>query len=184
MILVLRNLLELLASLRETMLLMKKLIFPFLLSVLISSCNISENDKERFEYNYFESSKLEVEQLQESYMKRGVVSQGDKTVFVYEYHFDEEAMAYDGGFSDYIYFEIDPTDDSFRMTGDELVTAKVTYSKSCFCYFPDAAEKNVNPTGVITGEKISDTRWCINLDITFYGDEKKTFNAIFKLKGN
>ncbi len=163
---------------------MRKIVLALIFVLSVCSCDILENDNERYEYNYFENSELNIEQFPDSYMKQASISEGNKIVFNYQYHFDEDARAYDGGYSDYIYFEINSDIDNFELTGEELVNTNVIFTKSCFCYFSDSPEKNVEPKGTILGEKISANRWRINLNVTFYGDENKNFEGIFVLKEN
>lgn len=127
---------------------------------------------------------MSIEQFPESYINFAKISEGEKTVFNCEYHYDDEARAYDGGYSDYVNFQIDSSLNNFDINDEALLLAKVTYTKSCFCYLPDTPEKNVFPTGTISGKKLSDNRWEISFNVTFYGDENINFRGIFKLKEN
>ncbi|WP_159023593.1 hypothetical protein [Formosa sp. L2A11] len=100
------------------------------------------------------------------------------------YDAGQDLNTYDGGFTEWIRFEIDPELDRFSYTDTELVAIDAVYTKSCFCFFPYNEAKDVNPRGTISGEKTSDTTWEINLDVTFYGDEHKTIDTKFKLTKN
>ena len=62
------------------------------------------------------------------------------------------------------------------------MNAKTILTKSCFCFFPDDEDRNVNPVGTISGEKISNDKWRINFDVTFYGEDNRAFETIFSLK--
>jgi len=127
-------------------------------------------------------SELTVSNFDGSYMKYGVVSSGNKTVFKYTYVAPDEEQIADDEYSEYIYFEIDSDLDSFFIENDALKDTKLILTKSCFCYWPYDSEKDVAPMGIIYGEKISPTKWDITLSVTFYGDETRSFNTVFILK--
>lgn len=163
---------------------MKKYNYLLLSLLVILSCTDSRITDERYIYDYLENSKLIINKQDGNYMAYAEITEGDKLVFVYEYHSETDERIADDGYSDYINFEIDSGLSSFKIEGDDLVMANVTFRKSCFCYFEDTPEKNVAPTGVISGEKITDQRWRINLDVTFYGDEQKSIDGVFVLREN
>lgn len=137
---------------------------------------------EKYEYHFFSESELTVNTVQESYMKYGVVSQGNNLVFKYHYKAKDDEQIADDEYSEFIYFEVDANLNSFELTNEALTDAKVILTKSCFCFFGDTPEKNVEPTGIITGEKISDSKWKITLNVTFYGDETRQFDKVFVLQ--
>jgi len=159
---------------------MNKLMF-FLLCFVMIACD-KDNVDDTYTYEYMENSELTISTLQNSYMKYATVSEGDKAVF--KYHFiaaDEEEIA-DDEYSEYIYFEIDSDLENFLIEDESLSLANTVLTKVCFCGFLYESEKDVSPSGSISGEKISDNTWKVVFDVTFYGDDHRTFEANFILK--
>lgn len=152
------------------------------LTVFMFSCSDDDVNDERYTYEYFENSDLSISEVDDSYMKYGVILDGDKEVFKYTYIAEEEEQIADDEYAEFIHFEIDSNLDSFVLEGDDLALAKVILTKSCFCYFPDDENKNVAPSGLIFGEKLSNNRWRVNFDVVFYGEDSREFEAIFNLK--
>lgn len=159
---------------------MKKYLLLFLCSFVLS-CSTND-DEDIYKYEFYENSELSITQIDESYMKYGTISTGDKLVFKYSFIRDDEEQIADDEYAEFIYFEVDSNLESFLMEDYELETAKTILTKSCFCFFPDDEEKNVLPVGSISGEKIADDTWKITFDVTFYSDENRMFEAIFTLK--
>lgn len=153
-----------------------------LVCIIMFSCSNDGVSGEKYEYHFFSDSELTINAFENSYMKYGVVSEGDKIVFKYYYKAKDEEQIADDEYSEFIYFEIDSSLNNFEITDEALTTAKVVLTKSCFCFFQDAPEKNVAPTGIISGEKLSDNQWKITLNVTFYGDENRQFDKVFKLQ--
>ncbi len=156
------------------------LVIPYL---LLQSCSIFESkSKDTYSYEFVENSKLEINQLDGSYMKYGLISEGSNTVFIYRFEQAQDDDIADDEYVEYIRFQISPELQIFSLIDNDLVEANAVLSKACFCGFGNDEEKNVDPYGSIEGEKLSDDTWDINIDVTFYGDEKRTINTIFKLK--
>ncbi|MGK0412396.1 MAG: hypothetical protein ACJA1B_000588 [Polaribacter sp.] len=63
-----------------------------------------------------------------------------------------------------------------------MLVIKAVFLKSCFCGFEYDSDKDVTPTGTISGERISQNEWNISIDVTFYGDEHKSIMNKFRLK--
>lgn len=159
---------------------MKKFLL-LVLCIFVLSCSTND-DEDIYTYEFFNNSELSIIQIDDSYMKYGTVSTGDNLVFKYSFIADDEEEIADDEYSEFIHFEVDSSLDSFLLEDTELETAKIILTKSCFCFFPDDEEKNVVPTGSISGEKIANDKWRITFDVTFYGDENRMFEAIFTLK--
>ncbi|MFI1770758.1 hypothetical protein [Thalassobellus citreus] len=158
---------------------MKKYLLLLFVTVFFS-CSDDLN-KEVYRYEFYENSDLSVVEVEWTYLKSGVISDGNKVVFEYTYVAADDEQIADDEYSESIFFEIDSSLDSFYFEGDDMLNAKTTLSKYCFCHFQDE-EKNVVSVGFISGEKISDNRWNINFDVTFYGDENRKFEKVFVLK--
>lgn len=154
-----------------------------ILCLLLQSCSIFESkSKDTYSYEFVENSRLEINQLEGSYMKYGLISEGSNTVFIYRFEQAQDDDIADYEYIEHIRFQISPELDSFSLIDNDLVEANTVLSKACFCGFGNDEEKNIDPFGSIDGEKLSDDTWDIKIDVTFYGDEKRTIEAIFKLK--
>jgi hypothetical protein len=146
------------------------------------SCSDDGINKEKYRYEFFKNSALSINEMDGSYMKYGMISNGEKVVFKYTYVAEDNEQIADDEYAEFIHFEIDSNLNSFEIDGEDFSVAKTILTKSCFCYFPDDEEKNVNPVGAISGEKISNDTWRVNFDVTFYADENRSFEANFILK--
>ena len=106
---------------------------------------------------------------------------GNNLVFQYEYQADDEENIADDEYSEFIRFEIDPTLTEFEFKDVQLQDIKLTLTQSCFCGFSNE-EKDVPPSGMISGEKISENRWLIKIDASFYRDEYRVISSNFFLQ--
>ena len=113
-------------------------------------------------------------------MKYGIIESGKNLVFEYRFDaYNDEQMA-DTEYSETVRFEIDSRLDKFFYSDDELLNIKSVFTQYCYCGFTPTESNNVNPKGTISGEKISNNRWKIKINITFYGDEEKVITGNFK----
>ena len=149
-------------------------------SLALTSC--SKENEEYFLYNFSENKQLNIETYDESYMKYGNIEEGSNLVFEYEYSAEDEVNVSDDEYSEFIRFEINPSLTEFNYEGSELSDIHAVFSKSCFCFFDYDSDKDVEPTGTISGKKISQTEWNISIDVTFYGNEHKNVMNKFRLK--
>ena len=115
-------------------------------------------------------------------MKFGTVASGENLVFEYRFNAEDDAQIADDEYGETIRFEIDEDLNEFSYSNTELATMKLVFSRDCFCYFPMDVSKNVDPTGSISGQKISDKQWNIKIDVTFYGEDTRTIEERFTLK--
>ncbi|MFD1294982.1 hypothetical protein ACFQ5N_14150 [Lutibacter holmesii] len=159
-----------------------KTTYLFLIIILLFvSCSDSDSKQDKYYYTYTEDSELTIASIENSYMKYGNVENGENLVFEYRFDaYDEEQIA-DDEYTEIIRFEIDPELDKFSYSNEELQHINSVFTKSCFCFFPQDESKDVNATGTISGEKIDSNKWKISIDVTFYGDEKRTFEENFIL---
>lgn len=161
---------------------MKKTYLLLIFTLIVISCNEDDSNQDEYTYSYFDKSELTINSREDSFMKYGIIKSGENLVFEYRFDaYDEEQIA-DDEYSETIRFEIDSKLDKFSYSGDELLSIKPVFTPYCFCYFPQNESKNVDPKGTISGEKISNNKWKIKINITFYGDEEKVINENFKLK--
>lgn len=173
---------------------MKRFAFLCFLLMLANSCT-NEDDtttpleilngpsqEGTFEFSFYKDSQLSIVSNTGTYLKWANIESGEKIVFEYEFTADDEPLIADDEYSETIRFEIDKNAALFSLKNSDLNTTKTTFTKYCFCFFQTTPEKAVAPTGTITGKKLSETEWDISIDVIFYGNEKRTFNGIFKLK--
>lgn len=146
------------------------------------SCSDDDVNHEIYKYEFFENSDLSINEIEGSYMKYGVISEGDKVVFKYTYIAENEELIADDEYAEFIYFKIDSNLNNFEIEGVDLISAKTILTKSCFCFFSNDENRDVNPVGSISGEKISDKKWRIDFDMTFYGEDNRIFEEIFVLR--
>lgn len=159
---------------------MNKYFLLILSCLILTSCSKDDNVNDpNYLYEYSNDSELTITYYQNSYMKRGEVSQGDKVVFKYTYTAEDDKEIADDEYTEFIYFEIDSALDEFLLEGDALESANLILAKSCFCYFPYDSDKDVAPVGSISGEKLSDNTWKVNVDVMFYGEDTREFEATF-----
>lgn len=147
-----------------------------------SSCSSDDSNQDLYTYTYFDESELTLASSDDSYMVYGSIESGENLVFEYIFEAHDEENIADDEYSETIRFEIDPTLEQFSYSDDELLNIKTVFTQYCYCYFALTDSKNVNPIGTISGEKISENEWKININVTFYGDEEKIVNGDFKLK--
>ncbi|MDP5169830.1 MAG: hypothetical protein NWR72_06270 [Bacteroidia bacterium] len=92
---------------------------------------------------------------------------GDKLVFQYQYLKNEKANIADDEYTENIYFEIDPSVDAFSYSGkEELESINLIMQAICFCPVIIATPQS----GSISGKKINDNTWEIDLNVTFDWD--------------
>lgn len=157
---------------------MKKALLILVLSAIISAC--SKNNEDRYSYTFSTGSALIIEATN-GYMKYGKVVSGTNLVFEYQFERDDEENIADDEYAEFIRFEIDPSLNEFNYGDEELQTINPIFTQECFCGFY-GEEKEVSPTGFISGKKVSDTKWDITIDVIFYGDESKNISNTFVLK--
>ncbi len=151
------------------------------LLILLVAFSCSDNNGDRYSFSFTEDSLLEIVQNEGSYMLWANVTNGDNLVFQYEFHAEDDENIADDEYSEFIKFELNPDLTEFEYDTTELSNIKLTLTQSCFCGFFDE-EKDMPPVGTISGTKLSQNRWLINIDVTFYGDERRTISEIFSLK--
>lgn len=150
--------------------------------MILISCSKDDSNQDLYTYTYSDKSELTITSSEGSYMKYGIIESGENLVFEYRFDaYNDEQMA-DTEYSETVRFEIDSKLDKFSYSDDELLNIKAVFTQYCFCGFTPTESKNVDPKGTISGEKISNNRWKIKINITFYGDEEKVINGNFKLK--
>lgn len=108
------------------------------------------------------------------------VERGDNIVFEYFFVAEQEDLIADDEYAERIIFEITPSATSFSFTDEELSTPQSFFNRFCFC----ASLGSVPITsGTISGTKINDTEWDINIDVSFTIDgqeERRNISGIFR----
>jgi len=160
---------------------MKSYSMLLLLSFIIFSCSNNEISEDLYVYHFSEKSKLSISSSEDSYIKYGVVKKGEKTVYTYRFDAKDNEEIADDEYGETIQFEIETGLTEFSYSNTELSEIALVFTKYCFCYFPLEPSKNVPPMGSISGQKISNHRWKININVTFYGEDSRTIEEIFIL---
>lgn len=108
------------------------------------------------------------------------IKSGNNLVFRMSLHTEGEDIIADDEFTDLLYFEIDPSMESFSAENDNLDLLNVRFQQLCFC----ADVKTKKPaSGCMQGQKIDDNHWKVqaNLTIQYPSWEKEVkVEAVFK----
>lgn len=109
------------------------------------------------------------------------IASGDKLVFTYKYVKNDKENIADDEYTEYIYFEVDPSAESFDFQDSGLSDAALIMNPICFC-IPGLG---IPLSGSLSGSKINDNRWQVDLDVVFdwNGDTREgEFSAEFEVK--
>lgn len=161
---------------------MKKITLLLILIITFSSCNEKVSNLDTYTYSFTEKSKLTISNVEGTYMNFGSIEEGENLVFEYRFEAYDEVQIADDEYAETIRFEIESQLENFNFTNAELLSTNLVFTKHCFCYFPFDELKNIEPIGVISGEKISNNEWNITINVTFYGDEQRNIQGSFILK--
>ncbi len=131
--------------------------FLGILLLLITSCSTNKRTSSHGEdalppphINCPEDGNCSFEVFKESNLKLSYDStgklypeiiKGDKMVIKYHYKRREIKNTSDGNYSEYVYFEIDPSNKQVILKDSELQDVKMTFGRICYCkgsmgYFP------------------------------------------------
>lgn len=106
---------------------------------------------------------------------------GDKLVFAYEYVKNDKENIADDEYTEFIYFEIDLSVESFDFQDSELSDAALIMRPVCFC----VPGLGIPVSGSLSGSKINDNRWQVDMDVIFdwNGDIREgEFSAEFEVE--
>lgn len=93
------------------------------------------------------------------------IKPGANTVFYFRSYKDPSATIEEDQFEEFIVFEIAPNQENFHFSGyEELNSAKVKYAKRGFDGKDFSGYLSIK-SGCITGEKLSDTEWQIDINV-------------------
>lgn len=149
----------------------------FVLALILSAC--SKKGEASYAYRFYEDKELLIESDTNGYMQYASLQDGQNRVFEYQYTAQDEEYISDDEYSEFIRFEIDPALSSFTYQDSGLISINAVFTKVCFCGFPYEKEKDLAPSGSISGERISESQWDIDMDLTFYGNEHKNIQHRF-----
>ncbi|MCB0518819.1 MAG: hypothetical protein H6577_19040 [Lewinellaceae bacterium] len=133
-----------------------------------SEPNVFSNDcKDNWDclYRLHENSQLNY--VLEEYFDQVNINAGNKLVFETNLSTLGEANIADDEVTDFLYFEIDPSQESFAAEGDELDLLNVRFQQQCFCanvHFRKPA------SGCMQGQKIDDSHWKIQANLVIEYD--------------
>ncbi len=160
---------------------MKSYSMLLLLSFIIFSCSNNEISEDLYVYHFSEKSKLSITSSEDSYMKYGVIEKGENTVFTYRFDAEDNEEIADDEYGEIIQFEVDAGLKEFSYSNSKLSEIILVFTKVCYCYFPMEDTKNVPALGTISGQKLSNNKWKIIINVTFYGEDSRTIEEIFIL---
>lgn len=164
---------------------MIKKLFPWMLFVLVlSACEKDESNvkSDTYSYEYSTLSKIETTidtfiheySWQDSayidtmiYASLGVVA-GENYVFKYMYTYSDEVEVVDDEYAESFFIEIPVSGDTFSYEGDELEGLNSAFNYYCYC--PTLGLTKAD-SGRISGTKIDDSHWKIELDVRFTGEQ-------------
>lgn len=164
---------------------MSKKLFPLLLFALVLfACEKDESplESDTYSYTYSTSSKIETTidtlvyeyTLQDSAyidtiisVSSGVVA-GENYVFRYTYTYDDELEIVDDEYAESFFIEIPVSGDTFSYDSDELKGLNTAFNYYCFCPTLGLTQAD---SGRISGVKMDDSHWKIELDARFTGEQ-------------
>jgi hypothetical protein len=140
--------------------------------ILSCSRDSDNNDCPKNTYDYKVFSQRKIDTLTDTMYQRFTykINNGNKLVFLFKHTQDICALAYDGGFTETVAFEIPVDAKSFSLKDDELKNANTYYLKSCFCanVYPRLVQQ-----GFLEGQQaIGGNIWHVQGQITIPGDTK------------
>jgi hypothetical protein len=147
------------------------LYITLLLGLLMSGCNLAGTDvdfTESFSYTVKNNKQLTVDTLQQqlgdstrTLLQLSIVD-GNNRLFTYYRQVKAPKNVADGGFSEYLYFQLPPNKKQFSYQGDELTKINAYYRRGCFCRRLGALPVH---EGYIRGEKISGPIWKVEVSV-------------------
>lgn len=106
---------------------------------------------------------------------------GDNWVFKFDYKAKDVVAIADDEFSEMVIFQMKPVKgNSFKLSEAEFETAKVIYSRSCFC--KDSGPRIIE-TGSISGKRIGKNKWLVTFELQINprpGVKAEVFTKKFK----
>ena len=112
------------------------------------------------QYDLHDNSKLEY--ISNANHDEALVKSGDKLVFETILNTQGTPNIADDEVTKTLYFEIDPTQESFSVEGDQLDLLNVRYQKSCFC---SDVHFNKPSSGCMQGQKIDENHWQVQANL-------------------
>ncbi len=110
------------------------------------------------------------------------IQEGSHLVFETILETEGAANVADDEFTNKLYFEIDPSQESFFAEGDQLDLLNLRFQQYCYCV---DVHFNKPSSGCLQGQKIDENYWKIqaNLIIDFsYGTEEVKVDAVYELE--
>ena len=111
-------------------------------------------------FNYYPDKKLIIHNENDNLWME--TEDGDNLIFHFQYDKNDSPYIADDEYSEAIWFEVSPTDDTFRIDLDILSQGRVLFNRMCFCV--DGGFHWVFG-GCIFGKKQNDNTWTVWLSI-------------------
>ncbi len=151
---------------------MKKIKLVFILLFAIIGCspdddNIDKkNETEEIILSFVPNSQIEIEKVNELALAK--VVKGEKLVFKYSFSDEGNLNIADDEYYESILFQVPKGVNEFVFKNKDLVEALVYFDSRCFCPSKDSL---VISKGEITGKKVNEKEWEINIDVELLVDD-------------
>ncbi|MEM6347499.1 MAG: hypothetical protein AAF927_26670 [Bacteroidota bacterium] len=156
----------------------------FVLGLTLFSCGIEAEEIQLYEcrsgkctYTFFTSQQIEIVEDTVDNLAFVNIIEGNNLVFLYRYIADSGSNANENDYDEDIFFEIDPTLNSFSFTDEQLAETKISIKPWCLC-----GSIVIEPDqGSLRGERLNDNTWEISFEAT-YQLNNETKEISFKAK--
>lgn len=149
---------------------MKKFSLLILLSVILFSCDKSDDDSTgkniSSEYVVHENSALKISESEFGTFVE--IVDGDHLVFEYTFTEESDTQIADSGYNEYLYFELPADTEDFQLTSDAFEESNTFVRRSCFCVVTDFRRVT---SGEINAQKTGELEWDITFNVAAAYDE-------------
>lgn len=128
-------------------------------ALLFIGCSNDDENVDREEYQFYANSTITV-----NANDFAEIENGGNLVFEYWFTAEDNPNIADDEYSERIIFEIASDAESFLLTDAGLTTANTYFDKYCFCLIEGSIPIE---NGTVSGIKVSDTRWDVDIDVSF-----------------
>ena len=170
-----------------------KILTVIVFSFIIFACEKNEStvksDIYSYEYSAFSKIKTTFNTLTNEYTLQdsvyidttiyvySEVLTGDNYVFKYKHTYPDDVQIADDEYSETILIEIPTNLDAFTYEGDELNNLNTAFEYDCYCPMLGLIKAD---SGTISGVRIDDSNWEIELNLRFTGEQGGNTNVFQK----
>jgi hypothetical protein len=146
-----------------------------------SACHKSTTDQcpsTTYRYSFRTNAGIDTSRTPANWLSASIVG-GSKLVFNYERNYSTCPEIADGGSTNILFLEVDPSVTSFDYEASGFRQRMVYFRRICFCTESGFLIPN---DGRIKGNRIDDRSWKIDVDIVVSNGESIKTSAIYKLQ--